>query len=100
MVTPFHYIIVSLIVFSIGILGVLLRKNIFIILMSVELLLNSANLALIAFSRMNADLTGQIFVLFMIAIAAAEVSVGLALVIALYRHKEEINIDILSKLKG
>ncbi|MDW7975836.1 MAG: NADH-quinone oxidoreductase subunit NuoK [Leptospiraceae bacterium] len=100
MVTPFHYIIVSLIVFSIGILGVLLRKNIFIILMSVELLLNSANLALIAFSRMNADLTGQIFVLFMIAIAAAEVSVGLALVIALYRHKEEINIDIISKLKG
>lgn len=99
-ILPFHYIILSLIVFSIGILGVLTRKNIFIYLMSVELMLNSANLALIAFSRMNADLTGNIFVVFMIAIAAAEVSVGLALIIAMYRLKEEINLDVFNKLRG
>lgn len=99
-ILPFHYIILSLIVFSIGILGVLTRKNIFIYLMSVELMLNSANLALIAFSKMNADLTGNIFVVFMIAIAAAEVSVGLALIIAMYRLKEEINLDVFNKLRG
>ncbi|MCM8819326.1 MAG: NADH-quinone oxidoreductase subunit NuoK [Candidatus Omnitrophica bacterium] len=97
---PYHYIVLSLIVFFIGVLGVLTRKNIFILLMSVELMLNSANLALIAFSKMNADLVGNVFVVFMIAIAAAEVSVGLALVIAMYRLKEEINLDVFNKLRG
>lgn len=99
-ISPFHYIIVSLIVFSIGVLGVLTRKNIFIVLISVELMLNSANLALIAFSKMNSDLSGNILVVFMIAIAAAEVSVGLALIIAMYRLREEINLDIFTKLRG
>ncbi len=99
-ILPYHYIVLSLIVFFIGVLGVLTRKNIFILLMSVELMLNSANLALIAFSKMNADLVGNVFVVFMIAIAAAEVSVGLALVIAMYRLKEEINLDVFNKLRG
>ncbi|GIX40462.1 MAG: NADH-quinone oxidoreductase subunit K [Leptospiraceae bacterium] len=97
---PYHFIVLSIIVFSIGIIGVLSRKNIFIILMSVELMLNAANLAIIAFSRMNADMTGHVLVLFVIAIAAAEVSVGLALIIAMYRLREEINIDVFSKLRG
>lgn len=100
MLTPFHFVVVALFMFFIGVVGVLVRKNIFIVLMSMELMLNSANLVLIAFSRLHADITGHIFVLFVIAIAAAEVSVGLALVIALYRHKEEINIEILRRLRG
>lgn len=100
MIQPYYYIILALIIFSIGIIGVLVRKNIFIVLMSVELMLNSSNLALIAFSRMNADLTGHVFVLFVIAIAAAEVSVGLAIIISLYRLKENINLDIFNRLKG
>ncbi|MFN3604913.1 MAG: NADH-quinone oxidoreductase subunit NuoK [Leptonema sp. (in: bacteria)] len=99
-IMPYHYIFVSLVVFSIGVLGALTRKNVFIFLMSIELMLNSANLALIAFSKMNADLLGNLFVIFMIAIAAAEVSVGLALVIAIYRLKEEINLDGFTKLRG
>lgn len=97
---PYHFIVLSIVIFSIGIIGVLSRKNIFIILMSVELMLNAANLAIIAFSRMNADMTGHILVLFVIAIAAAEVSVGLALIIAMYRLREEININVFSKLRG
>ncbi len=100
MIQPYYYIVLALIIFSIGIIGVLVRKNIFIVLMSVELMLNSSNLALIAFSRMNADLTGHVFVLFVIAIAAAEVSVGLAIIISLYRLKENINLDIFNRLKG
>ncbi len=100
MIQPYYYIVLALIIFSIGVIGVLVRKNIFIVLMSVELMLNSSNLALIAFSRMNADMTGHIFVLFVIAIAAAEVSVGLAIIISLYRLKENINLDIFNRLKG
>jgi NADH-quinone oxidoreductase subunit K len=97
---PYHYIILAMIVFSIGIIGVLSRKNIFIVLMSVELMLNASNLAIIAFSRLNADISGHVLVLFVIAIAAAEVSVGLAIIIAMYRLREEINIDILNRLRG
>jgi len=97
---PYHFIILAVIIFSIGLIGVLSRKNIFIVLMSVELMLNAANLAIIAFSRMNADMSGHILVLFVIAIAAAEVSVGLALVIAMYRLREEINIDLFTSLRG
>jgi NADH-quinone oxidoreductase subunit K len=97
---PYHFIILAVIIFSIGLIGVLSRKNIFIVLMSVELMLNAANLAIIAFSRMNSDISGHILVLFVIAIAAAEVSVGLALVIAMYRLREEINIDLFTRLRG
>lgn len=99
-ITPLHYIILSTIVFGIGTAGVLSRKNIFTVLMSVELMLNAANLAFLTFARSMADPVGQLFVLFVIAIAAAEVSVGLALVIALYRMKEHIDLDGFTKLKG
>ncbi len=99
-IQPYHYIVLSLIIFFIGVLGVLTRRNIFIIFMSVELMLNSANLAFIAFSRMNGDIVGHIFVLFVIAVAAAEVSVGLAIIIAMYRLKENIDFNIFSKLRG
>lgn len=97
---PDHFIILSIIVFSIGIVGVLTRKNIFIILMSVELMLNAANLAIITFSKLNGDMSGHIFVIIVIAIAAAEVSIGLALIIAMYRLREEISIEKFTKLKG
>jgi NADH-quinone oxidoreductase subunit K len=99
-ITPVHYLTLSIIVFTIGVVGVLTRKNVFIVLMSVELMLNAANLAFITFARNSVDPSGQVFVLFVIAIAAAEVSVGLAIVIALYRMKENINLDIFNKLKG
>lgn len=99
-ITPAHYLTLSLLIFTIGVAGVLTRKNVFIVLMSVELMLNAANLAFITFARNLVDPAGQVFVLFVIAIAAAEVSVGLAIVIALYRMKENINLDIFTKLKG
>lgn len=99
-ITPAHYLTLSVLIFTIGVVGVLTRKNVFIVLMSVELMLNSANLAFITFARNFVDPAGQVFVLFVIAIAAAEVSVGLAIVIALYRMKENINLDIFNKLKG
>ncbi len=97
---PVHFVILAIIVFSIGVVGVLTRKNIFIILMSVELMLNAANLSIIAFSKLNGDMIGHVFVLIVIAIAAAEVSIGLALIIAMYRLREEISIEKFTKLKG
>lgn len=97
---PIHFVLLSIIVFSIGVIGVLTRKNIFIILMSVELMLNAANLSIIAFSKLNGDMSGHVFVIIIIAIAAAEVSIGLALIIAMYRLREEISIEKFTKLKG
>lgn len=97
---PTHYIILSALIFGLGVVGVITRKNIFIVLMSVELMLNSANLAFVTYARNLNDMTGQLFVLFVIAIAAAEVSVGLAIIIALYRMKENIDLDIFNRLKG
>lgn len=99
-IDPSHYIILSAIVFGLGVVGVVARKNIFIVLMSVELMLNASNLAFVTYSRNFTDMTGQLFVLFVIAIAAAEVSVGLAIIIALYRMKENIDLDIFNRLKG
>jgi len=99
-ITPAHYLALSALLFTIGIVGVLTRKNVFISIMSMELMLNAANLAFITFARNLADPAGQVFVLFVIAVAAAEVSVGLAIIIALYRMKENINLDIFTRLKG
>ncbi len=99
-VLPHHYVILAVIVFTIGTVGVLTRKNLFIVLLSVELMLNSANLALVAFSKMHAHMAGHIIVMFSIAIAAAEVSIGLALIIALYRLHDDIGLDVLTKLRG
>jgi NADH-quinone oxidoreductase subunit K len=94
------YVALSAILFSIGALGVLIRRNALIIFMSIELMLNSANLAFVAFARHFNDLDGQIFVFFVITVAAAEVAVGLALVVTIFRTKKSINIDEMNLLKG
>ncbi len=99
-VTIGWYVALSAVLFSIGALGVLVRRNAIIIFMSIELMLNSANLAFVAFARHLNDLDGQIFVFFVITVAAAEVAVGLALIVAIFRTKRSINIDELHLLKG
>jgi NADH-quinone oxidoreductase subunit K len=99
-VTVEWYVILSAILFTIGALGVLIRRNALIIFMSIELMLNSANLAFVAFARHFNDLDGQIFVFFVITVAAAEVAVGLALVVTIFRSKKSINIDEMNLLKG
>ena len=95
-----HYFVLSAILFVIGAYGVIARKNLLIVLMSLELMLNSANLAFVAFSRALNDMTGQVFMIMSITVAAAEVAVGLALVVAVYAHRESLDIDILKLLKG
>ncbi len=94
------YTILSFILFTIGAVGVLTRRNAIIIFMSVELMLNSANLAFVAFARFYQALNGQIFVFFVIAVAAAEVAVGLALIVAIFKSKHNIDIDQMNGLKG
>lgn len=98
-VTINWYIILSVALFTLGALGVLLRRNAIIIFMSIELMLNAANLLFVAFARQLNDLDGQIFVFFVITVAAAEVAVGLALIVAIFRTKHSINIDDLNLLK-
>ena len=100
MVPVSYYITLSAILFTIGSLGVLVRRNAIIIFMSIELMLNSANLLFIAFARSLEQLDGQIFVFFVMTVAAAEVAVGLALIVAVFRSKQSINIDEISSLKG
>ena len=94
-----HYLIVSALLFSLGLLGVIARRNLLIIYMSLELMLNAANLALVAFSRFNDDLNGQVMVFFIITVAAAEVSVGLALIVALYRKRQTAHVEDLTLMK-
>ncbi|MGD8455843.1 MAG: NADH-quinone oxidoreductase subunit NuoK [Anaerolineales bacterium] len=100
MVPVSYYIALSAILFTIGSLGVLIRRNAIIIFMSIELMLNSANLLFIAFARSYEALGGQIFVFFVMTVAAAEVAVGLALIVAVFRTKHSIDIDEISSLKG
>ncbi len=99
-VTIGWYIALSVALFTIGALGVLIRRNAIIIFMSIELMLNSANLAFVAFARNLNDINGQVIVFFVITVAAAEVAVGLALIVAIFRTKHSINIDELHILKG
>ncbi|MFM1941959.1 MAG: hypothetical protein RI897_941 [Verrucomicrobiota bacterium] len=94
-----HYLIVSILLFSLGLLGVILRKNLLVIYMSLELMLNAANLTLVAFSRFNNNLNGQMLVFFVITVAAAEVAVGLALIVALFRKRQSAHPEELSLLK-
>jgi len=89
----------SAILFAIGAIGVLTRRNLIVILMSIEVMLNAANLALVAFSRQWAETDGQIFVLMVIVVAAAEVAVGLGIVISLFRNRESMNVEDVSLLK-
>lgn len=100
MVPVDYYIVLSAILFVIGALGVLIRRNPLIIFMSIELMLNAANLAFVAFASVYKTFDGQIFVFFVIAVAAAEVAVGLALLVEIFKTKKNINIDELNSLKG
>jgi NADH-quinone oxidoreductase subunit K len=99
-VTIEWYIALSAILFTLGALGVLLRRNAIVIFMSIELMLNSANLLLVAFARQFGDLDGQVMVFFVMTVAAAEVAVGLALIVAIFRSRHSINIDEVNTLKG
>ena len=94
-----HYLVVSAMLFCLGLLGVIVRRNLLVIYMSLELMLNSANLALVAFSRFNNHLNGQVMVFFVITVAAAEVAVGLALIVALYRKRQTAHIEDLTTMK-
>jgi NADH-quinone oxidoreductase subunit K len=94
-----HYLIVSGLLFALGIAGVIIRRNALVIYMALEMNLNAANLALIAFSKFNRIIEGQILVFFIIAIAAAEVAVGLAIIVALYRRKQSISVDELTTMR-
>jgi len=101
-----HYLLLSAILFTMGALGVLIRRNALIIFMSIELMLNSANLAFVAFARSFEQasgqplFSGQLFVFFVIAVAAAEVAIGLALIVAIFRIKHNVDVDQMSSLKG
>jgi NADH-quinone oxidoreductase subunit K len=100
MVPVNYYVALSAILFVLGALGVLIRRNPLIVFMSVELMLNAANLAFVAFSSVFKTFNGQIFVFFVIAVAAAEVAVGLALIVEIFKSRKNINIDELNSLKG
>jgi NADH-quinone oxidoreductase subunit K len=95
-----NYVLLATALFIIGIVGVLTRRNALIIFMSVELMLNSVNLLLIAFSAYKSDPVGQVFVFFIMAVAAAEVAVGLAIIVMIYRNSRTIDIGFLNRLKG
>ncbi len=95
-----YYVALSAILFTLGVVGVLTRRNAIIIFMSIELMLNSANLLFVAFAREFQQLDGQIFVFFIMTVAAAEVAVGLALIVTIFRTKHSINVDEINQLKG
>jgi NADH-quinone oxidoreductase subunit K len=100
MVPVDYYIALSAVLFTLGALGVLTRRNPLIIFMSIELMLNAANLAFVAFASVYETFSGQIFVFFVIAVAAAEVAVGLALIVEIFKSRKNINVDDLNSLKG
>src|SRR5690606_18811604 len=99
MVPTTHFLFLAVALFLIGVVGVLVRRNVLIVLMSIELMLNGANVALIAFSRMWGNLNGQVFAMFVIAIAAAEAAVGLAIVVSIFRSRNRADVDDLTMLR-
>ena len=99
MITPTHYILLSAALFVIGVAGVMVRRNIIIIFMSIELILNAVNINLVAFSYELQSAIGQVFAIFVIAVAAAEAAVGLGIILAFYRNKETVNIDEMNLMK-
>ncbi len=100
MVPTSYYIILSAALFAIGVLGVLIRRNALVVFMSVELMLNAANLVLVAFARERLSIDGQVLVFFVITVAAAEVAVGLALLVAIFRTRHTTDVDEVSTLRG
>lgn len=100
MVPTSYYVLLSAALFTIGVLGPLIRRNAIVLFMSVELMLNAGNLALVAFAREQASIDGQVLVFFVISVAAAEVAVGLALLVAIFRSRRTTDVDEVSTLKG
>ncbi len=100
MVPLSHYLILTAIIFTLGVIGVLTRRNAIIVFMCIELMLNSVNLSLVAFARFLDSMDGQIAVFLVMTVAAAEVTVGLALIVAIYRKKDTINIDEMHMMQG
>ena len=98
-ITPYHYLVLSAALFMIGVIGVMLRRNIIIVFMSIELMLNAVNINLVAFSYQLHDAIGQVFAIFVIAVAAAEAAVGLGIILAFYRNKETVNIDEMNLMR-
>jgi NADH-quinone oxidoreductase subunit K len=94
-----HYLFLSAVVFSIGVVGVLVRRNLIVLLMSIELMLNAANLTFIAFSRYLGSISGQVVVFFVMAVAAAEAVIGLAIIISVYRHRRSLDPQEMELLK-
>ena len=95
-----EFLLLGAVLFCIGVYGVIARKNAVMVLMSIELILNSVNINLLAFSQLHNNLDGNVFALYIIAIAAAEVGVGLAMVLLIYRNRKSISLDELSEMKG
>ena len=100
MVPASYYLALSVVLFSLGVIGVLVRRNAIVIFMSLELMFNAANLVFVAFASYYQVLSGQIFVFFVMTVAAAEVAVGLALMVAIFRAKKSIDVDQMNNLKG
>jgi NADH-quinone oxidoreductase subunit K len=98
-ITPTHYMLLSAALFIIGVIGVMVRRNIIIIFMSIELILNAVNINLVAFSAQLHNVVGQVFAVFVIAVAAAEAAVGLGIILAFYRNKESVNIDEMNLMR-
>lgn len=99
-VGPGHYLVLSAILFTIGTAGVLTRKNAIIVFMSIEIMLNAANLAFVTFAAARGDLAGFVMVLLVIAVAAAEATVGLAVIVAMFRHRETVDVEAFNLLRG
>jgi NADH-quinone oxidoreductase subunit K len=100
MVPTIYFVLLSAVLFTVGVLGVLVRRNAIVLFMSVELMLNAANLALVAFARERLNVDGQVLVFFVITVAAAEVAVGLALLVSIFRSRKTTDVDAVSSLKG
>ena len=98
-ITPYHYLVLSAALFMIGVIGVMVRRNVIIVFMSIELMLNAVNINLAAFSHQLQNAVGQVFAIFVIAVAAAEAAVGLGIILAYYRNKETLNIDELNIMR-
>jgi NADH-quinone oxidoreductase subunit K len=99
-ITPQHFLILAFILFSVGFLGVIIRRNLLLVLMSLELMLNGVNVALVSFSRTSLNLDGSLFVFFIMTVAATEVAVGLALLVALYKRRKSVFAEDIALLKN
>jgi len=99
MITTTHYMVLSAALFTLGVVGVMTRRNVIIVLMSIELMLNAVNINMVAFSHQLQNAVGQVFAVFVIVVAAAEAAVGLGIILAFYRNKETVNIDEMNLLR-